>query len=350
MAHKVFICHSSKDKAVADAACAALEAHRIPCWIAPRDILAGDEYAASIIDALDECQIVLLIFSKDADNSPQCRREIERAVSKEKILLPFRIENVLPSRAMEFALMNTHWLDALSPPVEHRLADLVQTVSRLLQRQRTAAPIWGASEPQAVTPPPLRKSPAASPSAPPLTVEPPTVRSNVTPLINTFHSFPTEPQGKSKTPFFIGLGIVAAVAILVLVVVVVSSIGNTNTFSGGATPVATAQQAQTGQPVASLPTASDTPSVALPTTGDEPYFMVRPISESDIEGKSVDDLNEMRNEIYARHGRRFANPAIQAYFDAQPWYKPIYAPNAFPASLLTPVQSRNVGWLLKMTK
>src|ERR1700733_4346090 len=100
MAHKVFICHSSKDKLVADAACAALEAQRIPCWIAPRDILAGDEYGEAIIDALSTCQIVVLIFSLHANDSPQVRREIERAVSKEKIIVPFRIEDVLPTRAM----------------------------------------------------------------------------------------------------------------------------------------------------------------------------------------------------------------------------------------------------------
>jgi TIR domain-containing protein/Sel1 repeat-containing protein len=135
MAHTVFICHSSQDKLVANAACAALEAQRIPCWIAPRDILAGEEYGEAIVDALSGCQIVLLIFSLNANNSPQVRREIERAVSKEKIIVPFRIEDVQPSRAMEFALSNTHWMDAISPPMEHRLTELCATISRLMQRR-----------------------------------------------------------------------------------------------------------------------------------------------------------------------------------------------------------------------
>jgi hypothetical protein len=136
MAHKVFICHSSKDKPVADAACAALEAKRIPCWIAPRDILAGVEYGEAIIEAISSCQIVLLIFSHAANGSPQVRREVERAVSKEKIIVPFRIENVMPSNAMEFALSNTHWLDALTPPLERALSELCETISRLIQRQQ----------------------------------------------------------------------------------------------------------------------------------------------------------------------------------------------------------------------
>jgi hypothetical protein len=140
MAHTVFICHASNDKQVADAACAALEAQRIPCWIAPRDILAGVEYQESIIDALSDSQIVLLIFSAQANDSPQVRREIERAVSKGKIIVPFRIEDVMPSRAMEFALSNTHWLDALTPPLEHHLAELCHAISRLLQRHKEAEP------------------------------------------------------------------------------------------------------------------------------------------------------------------------------------------------------------------
>src|SRR5580658_3351880 len=102
MVHKVFICHSSKDKQVADAACAALETCGIPAWIAPRDILAGEEYGEALVNAISECQIVLLIFSRDANDSPQVRREIERAVSKGKIIVPFRIEQVQPSDAMEY--------------------------------------------------------------------------------------------------------------------------------------------------------------------------------------------------------------------------------------------------------
>jgi biopolymer transport protein ExbD len=135
MAHKVFICHSSKDKQVADAACAALENLKISCWIAPRDILAGEEYGKAIVDALSSCQIVLVIFSAHANDSPQVRREVERSVSKDKIILPFRIEDVLPSDAMEFALGNTHWLDAITPPMERRLLELCDTISRLLHKR-----------------------------------------------------------------------------------------------------------------------------------------------------------------------------------------------------------------------
>ena len=147
MAHTVFICHSARDKQVADAACAALEARRIPCWIAPRDILPSDEWGKAVVSAIHECRILVLIFSANADASPQVRREVERAVSKGKTILPFRIEDVMPSDAMEYALGNTHWLDALTPPMEANLAHLADTVVRILDRDVSAPPPFTAASP-----------------------------------------------------------------------------------------------------------------------------------------------------------------------------------------------------------
>ena len=204
MAHKVFICHSSNDKLVADAACAALEAQRIPCWIAPRDILAGEEYGESIVDALSGCQIVLLIFSRDANNSPQVRREIERAVSKGKIIVPFRIEDVMPSRAMEFALSNTHWLDALTPPMERYLLQLCDTIARLIQKHTVAeAPLWKPPEPVVVEtivkpePIPVQAKASQEPVAAELGKKPEPLWEQTKPS----PEIPSEETGKKAEPF-----------------------------------------------------------------------------------------------------------------------------------------------------
>jgi hypothetical protein len=132
MIHDVFISYSSHDKAIADAICSKLENNNIRCWIAPRDILPGVEYGEAIIDALVGCQVLILVFSSNANNSSQVRREVERAVSKGKIIVPFRIEDILPTKAMEFALGNTHWLDAMTPPLDLHITKLTNTIHRLL--------------------------------------------------------------------------------------------------------------------------------------------------------------------------------------------------------------------------
>jgi hypothetical protein len=134
MAHDVFISYSSKDKVTADAVCATLENNGIRCWIAPRDILPSMEYAEALVEAIQSSRLVVLVFSSGANDSPQVRGEVERAVSRGLPILPFRIENVPPNRAMEFFISGRHWLDALTPPLEAHLQELAKTTKLLLSR------------------------------------------------------------------------------------------------------------------------------------------------------------------------------------------------------------------------
>jgi hypothetical protein len=53
MAHDVFISYSSHDKPIADAVCAGLEAAKIRCWIAPRDMLPGVPYGGGGAEILE---------------------------------------------------------------------------------------------------------------------------------------------------------------------------------------------------------------------------------------------------------------------------------------------------------
>jgi hypothetical protein len=124
MAHDVFISHSAKDKATADAVCAMLESNGIRCWIAPRDVLASMEWGEAIIDAIEQCRIMVLVFTANANASPQIRREVERAVNRGVAILPLRMEDVLPGKSLEYFIGNVHWLDALSPPFEAHLTNL----------------------------------------------------------------------------------------------------------------------------------------------------------------------------------------------------------------------------------
>src|ERR1700733_9852973 len=124
MAHDVFICHSAKDKTTADAVCAMLESNGIRCWIAPRDVTAGMEWSECIIDAIEECRVMVLVFTTNANESPQIRREVERAVNRGVAILPLRIEDILPGRALEYFIGNVHWLDGMTQPLESHLQNL----------------------------------------------------------------------------------------------------------------------------------------------------------------------------------------------------------------------------------
>jgi hypothetical protein len=145
--HDVFLSYSSKDKNWADAACAVLERYRIRCWIAPRDITPGHEWGAAIVKGLKGSRIMVLIFSGHANASGQVRREVERAISQGMTILPVRVEDVRPEGAMEYALGNTHWLDAFTPPVERQLELLARSVKTLLGKDARPVAAAAPSEP-----------------------------------------------------------------------------------------------------------------------------------------------------------------------------------------------------------
>jgi adenylate cyclase len=132
MSHNVFLSHAAADRAAALAVLDGLERAGIRCWIAPRDVQAGLEYGQQIVDALKSCRVFLVVFSSSANASPHVRREVERAVSSDLAIVPFRIENVVPTGAMEYCLGGTHWFDAFTEPLEPHVANLVATVRQLL--------------------------------------------------------------------------------------------------------------------------------------------------------------------------------------------------------------------------
>ena len=135
---RVFISHSSKDKAVGDAACARLEARGHRCWIAPRDILPGREWGEAIVEGIAASKVFVLIFSANANESPQIRREIERAVHHGLNVVPFRIEDVAPAGSLEYFMSVPHWLDAMTPPLDRHLDALAEVVGRLLNDEIVA--------------------------------------------------------------------------------------------------------------------------------------------------------------------------------------------------------------------
>src|SRR5262249_20158364 len=115
MAHDVFISYSSRDKPTADAVCAELESQGLRCWIARRDVLPGREWGEAITAAIEEAQVLVMVFSRRANESRHLRREVARAVDRGIAIVPFRIENAMPTRSLAFFIGGVHWLDALTP-------------------------------------------------------------------------------------------------------------------------------------------------------------------------------------------------------------------------------------------
>jgi hypothetical protein len=182
----IFISYSSKDKAIADAVCARLEAAGIRCWIAPRDVLPGRSYGEAIIEAIHQARVMVLVFSANANASSHIAKEVERAVSNGLAILPFRIENVMPGKSLDYFIGSVHWLDAMTPPIERHLEELAATVHKLLSSE-----------------PPATLAPHGAPISAPAAIRPPVIPPR-----------PAVRAGSSSTKLWIALSAIAVVLVI----------------------------------------------------------------------------------------------------------------------------------------
>ena len=98
------------------------------CWIAPRDVSPGRDYASEIVGGIEASAVFVLLLSREANDSAFVRREVERAASKGKPVLPVRLEEVTPSRALELFISSEQWIDAWRTPRDahwRRLAEVI---------------------------------------------------------------------------------------------------------------------------------------------------------------------------------------------------------------------------------
>ena len=135
-----FVSHSSKDKLIADAICARLESQGIRCWIAPRDVDPGRDYSNQIADALEKSAVMVMVVSSGSNTSRHVKSEIDRAFSLGQVIVPFRVENIELDKGLAYYLSKTHWLDAVSPPLDQHIDHLAATILKLFNQDPPSNP------------------------------------------------------------------------------------------------------------------------------------------------------------------------------------------------------------------
>lgn len=130
MEHLVFLSHSSKDHTVANALCHYLEEAGIRCWIAPRDIHHTD-WADSIMEGLKLADIFVVIVSKNSIESPEVAKEVTEATRSCEYILPFKIDEEMLNPRLQYHLGPCHWMDAMSPPLEKHIQELIDRIHHL---------------------------------------------------------------------------------------------------------------------------------------------------------------------------------------------------------------------------
>lgn len=134
-----------------------------------------------------------------------------------------------------------------------------------------------------------------------------------------------------------------------------SSGGNSSTTEPTERPTQKPTQPTTEKPTeppTTQPPTTEEPT-EKPTEPSEPennYYILpdsasRLLTTSDISDLSMSELELARNEIYARHGRRFDTDYIQEYFNSQKWYSGTIDPDDFDYGVLSDIEVANVWFI-----
>ena len=129
----VFISHSSKDKVIADKMCETLESRGLKCWIAPRDITPGSEWAVAISDAIATIKVMVVIYSANSAASTQVPKELGLADKRNKFIIPYKIDDMELTGAFDYYLAGAHWIVANPQADDYKFEELYGVMNGVMQ-------------------------------------------------------------------------------------------------------------------------------------------------------------------------------------------------------------------------
>jgi fructose-1,6-bisphosphatase/inositol monophosphatase family enzyme len=133
MIANVLISYANPDRGAAERTCEHLENHGIRCWIAPRDIPAGRNWGAAIVEAIENVKVVIVMTSERTFESRHVQREVERADSKGKILIPVFLQDLQPKGMLEYYFGAVQWLRCYPGPLETHFPRLIDELRTSLE-------------------------------------------------------------------------------------------------------------------------------------------------------------------------------------------------------------------------
>jgi TolB-like protein len=137
----VFVSYASQDAAVANSVVENLEKQGLRCWMAPRDVVPGSLYADEIVRAINEAKALVLVLSEYAIGSPHVGKEIERASSKRRRIIALHTDSAPLTRAFEYFLSESQWIDVPTlgmPAALDKLAEAVRQGSTTSSQKTTS--------------------------------------------------------------------------------------------------------------------------------------------------------------------------------------------------------------------
>jgi len=131
--HDVFISFSFEDQKTAEEIVNKLQSkYGISCWICTHDIRAGDNYKEAIVNAITDSKAFILLQTVNSMKSKEVPKEIGLAMTREKVIIPFTMDDSALSPELEYDLNAVQRIDARTPTLDDRIGELAAGIRNVI--------------------------------------------------------------------------------------------------------------------------------------------------------------------------------------------------------------------------
>lgn len=128
----VFLSYSSKNAKEAENIYYLFLEAGFKVWYAPKSIEEGTDYGESVINAIENCKVFVLLLSEESNKSNHVLTEVEIAFKHKKHIFPARIENILPTKSLEYRISTMQWID-LFQDIDMNISRFIETIRKKLE-------------------------------------------------------------------------------------------------------------------------------------------------------------------------------------------------------------------------
>jgi len=130
LTYDVFISYAGPDQESANELCEKFENEGLRCWIAPRNVRAGQKYLEEILDGVIRSKCLMLLLSENTEHAEYVENEVERAKSYRRKIYTLRLEEVQIPKNLELILGATQWIDSWAVDYPERLKQIIANVKQ----------------------------------------------------------------------------------------------------------------------------------------------------------------------------------------------------------------------------
>jgi len=134
---EIFISYSNHDEEIVLKLLEKLEYCGFNCWIHKKAIQVGENFAEAIVDAINQCIVMIVICSRNSIDSNHVKREVNLAVNRKLSILPLQIEDVKLSKTLHYLLSLHQILDVYKEPLENYYPSIISEIKRLLSKENS---------------------------------------------------------------------------------------------------------------------------------------------------------------------------------------------------------------------